>query len=160
MTCFARSLALAASLCVALAAHAGAQSVNGCTAAGATAAYDLGSPVEVAAAGFAYTPPCLWIREGQSVRWTMSFTMHPLTPGEIVAGAPQPPAAGHPVQTTSSGTTVTFEFPAAGTWPYYCGNHFGVGMMGTVFVALFADGFEDESFCDWSAVVPAGSCPP
>lgn len=143
-----------------LAPAAHGQTVNGCTYAAATPAWDAPARQILLGVGFSYAPACLAVRSGQSVQWSMSFTSHPLRAGEVIGGVPQAPDPGNPIQSTSSGTSVTFAFPEAGDYPYYCDNHFSFDMYGVVYVVLFADGFEDEDLCDWDAVAPAETCPP
>ncbi len=79
----------------------------------------------------AYTPPCMLVSAGQSVTFSGNFSFHPLTPGT----APSSSGAGssnNPISLTSSGSTASFTFPTAGTYPYYCGNHEGSGMFGSI----------------------------
>lgn len=152
------SLALTSLAALAPAAHG--QTVNGCTFAAATPAWDAATGQILLGVGFSYAPACLAVRSGQSVQWSMSFTTHPLRAGEVIGGVPQTPDPGNPIQSTSSGTSVTFAFPEAGDYPYYCDNHQSFGMYGVVYVVLFADGFEDEVLCDWDAVAPAETCSP
>lgn len=76
---------------------------------------------------FEFSRPELRIEAGTTVRWrntTSSF--HTVTPD------------GHAVwtewQTASSGETFEVTFDEAGTYPYYCSPHRGLGMAGTVIV--------------------------
>src|SRR5579862_8953969 len=64
-----------------------------------------------------YTPNCIHIKVGQSVTWNSDFTDHPLVPTSGVGTQP------NPITATSTGTTVTIAFPAAGTFAYNCGIH-------------------------------------
>ena len=95
----------------------GPQPVNGCTSfTDATAQNDpraISFPTGLSAAQ--YTPNCIKIKVGQSVTWNGSFTNHPLMPfnGD----------SNNPVTTTSSGTTKSFTFPAAGTYGFACQFH-------------------------------------
>ncbi|HYP98138.1 MAG TPA: plastocyanin/azurin family copper-binding protein [Polyangiaceae bacterium] len=91
--------------------------------------------IEIATQGLTFTPPCLLIAVGQTVRFQGSLSSHPLAPGN-----PEDPDAGSaasPIQATSSGQSVEFKFPDAGTFPYYCELHSfgdGQGMAGVVHV--------------------------
>ena len=84
--------------------------------------------IQIAANGLNFTPQCLLIGVGQTVRFEGSLTSHPLAPGN-----PDDPNAGShdsPIVATSSGTSVEFTFDAAGTFPYFCELHaFGNGMV-------------------------------
>jgi plastocyanin len=111
--------------------------LNGCTAelyVDRAAASDE-RVIAIAAMGLTYTPKCLRIAVGQTVRWSGSLTAHPLAPGnpmDAKAGSPD-----NPVQPTSSGQSVEFAFPNAGTYPYFCTLHgfgTGQGMAGSVHV--------------------------
>jgi plastocyanin len=89
--------------------------------------------IAIAAMGLTYSPKCLRIAVGQTVRWSGSLTAHPLAPGnpqDAKAGSPD-----NPVQPTASGQSVEFAFPNAGTYPYFCTLHgfgTGQGMAGSV----------------------------
>jgi len=89
----------------------------------------------VHASCLSFTPPCLTIRVGQTVRWEGSLATHPISPGN-----PDHPDAGSPdspIVETSSGQSVEFTFNNAGTFPYYCEIHSfgsGEGMAGVVHV--------------------------
>ena len=84
-----------------------------------------------------YTPSCLLIAPGTSVTFTMDFTLHPLRAGTIVNGvATEDPLS--PIQATGPGApppppSVTFTFPDAGDYPFYCNVHgTETGMMGAI----------------------------
>ncbi|MDB4975594.1 MAG: Halocyanin [Myxococcaceae bacterium] len=91
--------------------------------------------VQIASMGLSYTPKCITIARGQSVTWTGSLTAHPLAPGNAEhtdAGSP-----GSPILPTATGSSVSFTFPNAGTYPYYCEIHGfgnGDGMSGSIHV--------------------------
>ena len=72
-----------------------------------------------------YSPNCVQIKVGQSVTWNSDFTNHPLVPTSGVGTQP------NPITATSTGTTVTITFPAAGTFAYNCGIH-NTTMLGAV----------------------------
>jgi plastocyanin len=102
-----------------------AAAINGCTtytdmtASGGT----IAGPTTATAAQ--YSPNCVHIKVGQSVTWTSDFTNHPLVPTSGVG------SSGNPITATSTGSTVTFAFPAAGTFAYNCGIH-STTMLGAV----------------------------
>lgn len=72
-----------------------------------------------------YAPSCIQIAAGQSVTFNGSFPDHPLDP--FSGDSP------NPIQSTSSGTTASFVFPAAGTFGFHCAFHPGI-MFGAVLV--------------------------
>lgn len=103
----------------------GAAAVNGCTAFTDMTA-DGGVITGPATATPAqYSPNCVHIKVGQSVMWNSDFTNHPLVPTAGVG------SSGNPITATSTGSTVTFAFPAAGTFAYNCGIH-STTMLGAV----------------------------
>ena len=79
--------------------------------------------------GMAYSPACIRVAVGQTVRFSGAFGSHPLRPGARVgdAGAPSSPIA--PTQT---GDRAEFTFTNAGDFPYFCEVHGAMGMMGVV----------------------------
>jgi len=111
--------------------------LNGCT----TADYDDQSATEaprviqIAVSGLDFSPRCLTIAAGQTVRFEGSLSAHPLAPGNpnnAHAGSPD-----SPIQATSSGSSVEFTFADSGTFPYFCELHSfgnGEGMAGVVHV--------------------------
>lgn len=79
---------------------------------------------------FNYAPRCIRIAAGQTVTFAGVFIAHPLAPGlpsNAAAGSP-----GNPITRTVATAPTTFTFAAAGTYPYYCENHFNAGMSGVV----------------------------
>jgi len=107
--------------------------LNGCTAAAAADRTAAGASRTISFPGFAYGPPCMKIRVGQTVTWSGDLGFHPLRPGAIVNNLPmaQP---GNPIPPTSAGATVSATFAAAGDVGYYCANHFPGGMFGAIYV--------------------------
>jgi plastocyanin len=103
--------------------------LNGCTAAEYEdlSAGDAERVIEIAAAGLSFTPPCMTIAAGQTVRFEGSLSAHPLAPGNAddhAAGSPN-----NPIVATSSGNSAEFTFDAPGTFAYFCELHsFGAGM--------------------------------
>lgn len=142
------------------AASAGAQTVNGCTFDGATDWFDATAAERtITFTCCQYSPPCVKVEAGDTVKFAGGFLSHPLSPGFTEGGAPAADP-GSPILATGSGTEATFAFSAPGVDPFYCENHFSFSSMyGAVFVAIFADGFENPAgLCDWGDVVPQG-CP-
>ena len=72
-----------------------------------------------------YTPNCVKIKAGASVKWNVGFTGHPL----IASSTGDTP---NPITLTATGTTVTFAFPTKGTYGYQCQFHGGLTMFGAV----------------------------
>ena len=89
----------------------------------------------IARDGLVYTPKCLTVDRGTTVRFEGSLAAHPLAPGnpdDRGAGSAQ-----NPIQETSSGNSVEFTFTTPGTYAYYCVLHSfgaGSGMAGAIFV--------------------------
>lgn len=110
---------------------------NGCTAADYEdrSADDASRVISIVGGGLTYSPKCLIIAAGQTVRWEGSLSAHPLAPGrpdDAAAGSPS-----SPILETSTGKSVAFSFAAAGTFPYYCTIHAfgeGQGMAGSIHV--------------------------
>ncbi|HVV83060.1 MAG TPA: plastocyanin/azurin family copper-binding protein [Kofleriaceae bacterium] len=109
--------------------------INGCTEATAVDRTAAGASRTISFAGEAYTPPCIKISAGQTVVWNGDFSAHPLRPGLIVGGTPQN-QPGNPIPPTSSGNTRQATFAVAGSYGFYCANHFPDGMMGAIYVEL------------------------
>lgn len=107
---------------------------NGCTnftdatAPGASRVINFGGNL-----GNVYDQKCLAIAANQQVTFNGSFTLHPLRPGLAPSqsgGTPGSP--NNPIQSTSSGSSAQFAFANAGTYPYYCTVHEGIGMFGAI----------------------------
>lgn len=103
--------------------------VNDCTRTGAVDLTAANADRTVAQVGISYMPACLRIEVGQAVTWTADFVAHPLSSGSPSGGA----QAGSPIVETITGSTVTFTFPAAGVFGFWCEEH-GRAMMGAVYV--------------------------
>lgn len=102
-----------------------AAAINGCTTftdmtadGGAITGPATATPAQ-------YSPNCVHVKVGQSVTWSSDFSNHPLVPTAGVGTQP------NPITATSTGTTVTITFPAAGTFAYNCGIHSST-MLGAV----------------------------
>jgi plastocyanin len=80
-------------------------------------------------AGLTYQPACIKIKTGTTVTFSGAFTSHPLAGG--TAGTLD---ATSPIKETLTGTSAMFTFATAGTFPYYCEDHFASKMEGAIFV--------------------------
>jgi len=110
-------------------------SVHGCSLANAVDRRGGGADRSVAFDFTFYDPKCMRISPGQSVAFNGDFFSHPLVGGEIV-GSNEVPDPSSPIGVTSSGTSKSVPFAAAGTFPYFCANHGPPpsNMVGAVFV--------------------------
>lgn len=113
--------------------------INGCTNNNYTNATDAGTSITInfgGTLGNAYNPKCLAIAAGQSVTWNGDLGFHPLKPGLAPSqqGGPDAGSPNNPIQSTISGSTVTFTFTTPGVYPYYCSAHQAQGMFGAVSV--------------------------
>lgn len=79
------------------------------------------------AVGMNFSPPCITVAPGQSVQFNGAFATHPLTPGVVGAAG-----AGSVITETRAGETASFTFPAVGDFPFHCGVHGSMGMVGVV----------------------------
>jgi plastocyanin len=96
----------------------GSSAINGCVAfeddTDPAASRVIQGPADSAPVQF--TPNCMKVHAGQSVIFQQAdFSNHPLMP----ANGDTP----NPIVLTSSGTTVTFAFPNAGTYGFECEFH-------------------------------------
>src|SRR5512143_3347961 len=107
--------------------------VHDCNSGTATDLKGQGMPL-VTFTTYQYTPPCVRLAAGQTLTFSGFFDVHPLVGGTVV-GMVATPDPSSPIGTHASGTMAAIAFPAAGVFPYYCGNH-GVtqSMVGAVFV--------------------------
>ena len=155
------SPALLAGAAVALAPAAlgaGQPPVNACTLEDADDWLDVGPGAREMTFGCPpfpcrYTPPCVKIRPGRTVRWLGEFTFHPLRPG-LVVGVGTQNQPGNPIPSLDAGTNSgQISFPQPGVWGFYCNFHFSSdAMKGAVFVAIFAEGYDAGTFGDWTSV--------
>lgn len=106
--------------------------LNGCDVATAED-HTADAETTIGVTGLKYTPPCIKIKAGNSVKFSATFATHPLV-GGVVADNTLTPDAMTPIAKTSTGTEVTFKFPDAGKFGFYCDVHGLSGMMGAVFV--------------------------
>jgi len=108
--------------------------LNGCTLA--TAQDQTGANLtEVVFGGLSYSPPCIKIKAGKTVRFSGFFPGHPLRPG-TVAQAFATLDAGSPIPSVDNDadSMVDVVFPTPGGYGYYCNFHYPSGMFGAVFV--------------------------
>ncbi len=82
--------------------------------------------------GLKYAPPCIKIKSGTMVKFTGSTLAHPLAPGEVVMGTPVPDAKSPIKATMDAAPSVTFTLATAGSYPYYCTDHYSSGMQGLI----------------------------
>jgi plastocyanin len=110
----------------------GDATVNGCSEATAED-HTADAVTTIAFSGTTYTPKCVKIAAGNSVKFTGDFAPHPLAGGTASATSKmQDPSS--PIPFTASGTEVTVAFPNAGEFGFFCNIHGTVGMLGAVFV--------------------------
>jgi plastocyanin len=84
-------------------------------------------------AGLVYDPPCIKVKSGTKVSFTGNFAVHPLAAGEVIVGQAPVMDANSPIKATSTGMgPTTFTIAAAGSYPYYCTEHYSIGMKGLV----------------------------
>jgi plastocyanin len=117
-------------------AGGGGMMVNGCdptTAVDKTASAT--TSVAFSDTTLVYDPACIRIKVGSSVSWSGNFVAHPLEGGTI-NGITKTPDPTSPIKLTMGmdAGSVTFPFPNAGNFPYYCTIHGTIGMKGAVFV--------------------------
>ena len=112
-----------------------AGAVNGCAPGAFVEAAEAMPTIFIGRDGLVFTPKCLTVAQGTTVRWEGSLTAHPIAPGnsdDPLAGSPS-----NPITQTRSGNSVEFTFAIPGTFAYYCELHSfgaGSGMAGAVFV--------------------------
>jgi plastocyanin len=131
------TIAISVAVCVSCGGSSGNSNppgaVNGCSNFTDATAATASRMINFGGSGNTYSPNCLAVAVGQQVTWTGSFNMHPLAPGvapsQTGSGSGSP---NNPIQSTNSGNSATFNFATAGTYPYYCTVHQGVGMFGAI----------------------------
>ncbi len=82
--------------------------------------------------GTAYQPPCIKVKSGTMVTFTGDTSLHPLAGGEVIVGKAATADPNSPIKATSGPATVTFAIAPAGSYPYFCTDHYSVGMKGLV----------------------------
>lgn len=126
----------------------------GMTGAAAPASHQVGANPDNT-----FSPRVLVIQPGDSVTWTNLGGFHNVLADDASFrcsdGCDDTGQTGEP----GSGWSFTRTFPVPADIPYHCEVHTlaypdGFGMRGQVIVALFNDGFEDETAAAWSVIVP------
>lgn len=79
-----------------------------------------------------FTPASLTIRAGQTVRWTWAGGQHNVVSGACDASGTITPDGFFRSGAPATGGTFDKAFPTAGTFPYYCELHCGMGMKGEI----------------------------
>jgi plastocyanin len=85
-----------------------------------------------------FSPSTVTIRVGDTVRWVWGATGHTVTSGTngnadgLFCSPADGTCAGAP--TSRAGATYDHRFDSAGTFPYFCRPHAGMGMVGSVTV--------------------------
>jgi plastocyanin len=85
--------------------------------------------IQVAPMGLVYSPACIRIKQGTTVTWTGSSSLHPLE-GSMTEGT-QPNWIPSGPLTDSS---IVLKFDQVGSYGYQCQNHGADGMTGAIFV--------------------------
>ena len=116
-------------------AGGGGTMVNGCDSTTAVDKTASGATTVTFSDLQVYDPACIRIKAGSSVTWSGNFVLHPLEGGTVNGSAKMPDPAS-PIKLTAGADagSVTFNFPSAGTFGYYCTLHAAFGMKGAVFV--------------------------
>ncbi len=109
--------------------------VNGCDPT-ALVDHTMDATVEIKfgdMVGLVYEPPCIKVKSGTMVTFTGSTSVHPLAPGEVFTGKVPVVDAKSPIKSTANGpASVTFAVAPAGSYPYYCTEHYSAGMKGLI----------------------------
>ena len=109
--------------------------INGCDPA-ALEDHTKDATVEIKFGGAlnqTYAPPCIKVKSGTMVTFTGGFAVHPLAAGATKPGVVPVPDATSPIKSTSSAVpSVTFAISPAGSYPYYCTEHYSIGMEGLI----------------------------
>ncbi len=88
-----------------------------------------GATVDVVVKDFAFDPASVTIKAGDTIRWVWDGGRHTVTSG----GGCRSDGRWN-FNVSSPDAAATFTFPTAGTFPYYCDPHCGIGMTGQVVV--------------------------
>ncbi|NUP13617.1 MAG: hypothetical protein HOW73_46875 [Polyangiaceae bacterium] len=94
----------------------------------------LGPPYTIVSEGTEYSPKCLDVPAGATVKFEGDFVTHPLSGGVIEDGVGIADE-GSPIPSVSSGSAVDVAFPTPGIFGFYCSHHASLGMGGAVRVA-------------------------
>lgn len=113
------------------------EGTNGCTSATAEDHTMDSGMINInfgGAAGNAYSPACIKISKNHQITFNGNFTTHPLQGGLVDAAGKPTPDPSSPISETTTGTSKAVNFPASGTYGYYCEVHVVAGMKGAIFV--------------------------
>jgi plastocyanin len=95
--------------------------------------------------GFSFVPARLTVALGTTVRWTNRGAI----PHTVTSGASSRPADGPGAwldRPLPAGGAVEFTFTTAGTHPYFCRTHEGMGMTGVVVVEAAGAAEPNEAY--------------
>jgi plastocyanin len=112
----------------------GGQGADGGAEAGPTTVTVIVAPNDA----HVFSPPTITIRVGDTVHWVWAATGHTVTSGTngnadgLFCSPADGACAGTP--TSRAGATYDHRFDGAGTFPYFCRPHAGMGMVGSVIV--------------------------
>jgi hypothetical protein len=110
--------------------------------------YSFATIHQISFVSFSYNPNNLTVNVGDTVRWSGSFTTHPLASTVVPAGAA--------TFSNSSGNVFDYVVTVAGTYTYECQNH---SSMTGIIVALNTAGISDAGEQAMSpAVFSADNC--
>ena len=87
--------------------------------------------------GIAYDPPCMKIKQGQSVIFVgagADFTTHPLYGGLIDAQNQKFVDMIGPITPTTMGSQLSVSFNETGAYGFFCDFHYAIGMKGAIYV--------------------------
>jgi plastocyanin len=125
------------------ASYAAAASCGGSTGTDMAAATNTVT-VSSSTGALSFSPQNLTIKAGDTVQWNFASGGHNVISGSGNNGTFTPDGKFCSTSNTDcttaagvaipSGTTYSFTFPTAGTYPYFCGFHSTLGMTGTITV--------------------------
>ena len=84
------------------------------------------------AVGFNYAPPCIKVKSGTMVTFKGSTLIHPLSGGEVLNGTAMADKQSPIKATSAAAPSVSFDISPAGSYPYYCTDHYAGGMQGLI----------------------------
>jgi plastocyanin len=94
---------------------------------------DYMSTGTITASGISYSPKCVKVSKGGSVKFMMDFTIHPLRASKMRGNT-----TSNPIKDTDTGMESTVTFPDAGFFAFYCNVHGpaddGKNMAGVIWV--------------------------
>jgi plastocyanin len=108
----------------------GTTTLNNCADSAFTTA-GASPTIAFGVSGFTYSPPCLTVSPNTTVTFSGDFVTHPLRAG-VAPNTNGTGSPNNPIAAPVSGNSISIHFPTAGNYPYYCGAHYSLGMMGVV----------------------------